>query len=392
LDELFETRAFLNEGGRVLYTGKYAGHQYAPGHGTQLYDPLGGPDPCTTTPTVLPRCLPLAGSGDGVNDVLQYWLGAYLVNEDAGTDPDTGSLFGVNGVLDPFTGLDWSFGPDSADNQDHSASFIATSGILPASTYPQFTSSASAVYDRPGGPFEPHTGDNYVYSQIADVSYKRLTRTIDVPAGGGNLSFWTSYDTEFEWDHVFVEARTPGGEDWTTLPDANGNTSQVPGQSCPEGWRELHPQLDHYQTLNADGTCSATGTTGAWHAASGNSGGWQQWSVDLSPYAGTQVEVSIAYASDWAVQGLGAFVDDVTLPTGESTSFENDLGGWTVTGPPPGSGPNANNWIRTTAAGFPEGAAITTASSIYFGFGLEGISGADTRAAVMGRATSYLLQ
>ena len=38
--------------------------------------------------------------------------------------------------------------------------------------------------------------------------------------------------------------------------------------------------------------------TGAWNAASGNSAGWQQWSVNLSAYAGTTVELSIAYASD----------------------------------------------------------------------------------------------
>ena len=78
-------------------------------------------------------------------------------------------------------------------------------------------------------------------------------------------------------------------------------------------------------------------------------------------YAGKQVEVSIAYASDWSVQGLGAFVDDTTVSTGATTSFEDDLGGWTVTGPPAGSGPNSNNWTRTTAAGFPEGAAIIDA-------------------------------
>ncbi len=62
----------------------------------------------------------------------------------------------------------------------------------------------------PGGPFEPHTGSWYVYSQIGDISYKRLTRTITVPAGGGSLDFWISRDTELDWDFVFVEARTPG--------------------------------------------------------------------------------------------------------------------------------------------------------------------------------------
>ena len=43
------------------------------------------------------------------------------------------------------------------------------------------------------------------------------------------------------------------------------------------------------------GTCSPTGTTGTWNAASGNSAGWQQWDVDLTAFAGKTVEVSIAY-------------------------------------------------------------------------------------------------
>src|SRR5262249_57801087 len=94
-------------------------------------------------------------------------------------------------------------------------------------------------------------------------------------------------------------------------------------------------------------------TTGAWNAASGGSGGWQQWRVDLSAYAGKQVEVSITYVSDWATQGLGVFVDDVSYPDGTSTSFESNLDGWTVPGPPAGSAPNANDFERIGAGGFP---------------------------------------
>src|SRR4029450_9065503 len=119
--------------------------------------------------------------------------------------------------------------------------------------------------------------------------------------------------------------------------------------------------------------------------------GWQQWQVDLTPYSGKQVEVSLAYVSDWETQGLGTFIDDVTLPSGESTSFEDGFGGWSVTGPAPGSGPNANKFVRTTAEGFPEGAGITTPDAIYLGFGFEGITDAAKRNAVMGRVLSYLL-
>jgi hypothetical protein len=396
-DEILEVRDFMNEGGRVFYTGRRAGQEYTGVLGTQFYDPTAEDAQCSTLPPTVDerRCLPLNGSGDLIGDVLQYWLGAYIVNLDAGNN-DSGGLFDVNGIGAPLTGLHWGFnGAESAGNQTNSSSFITTSGILPPATYPQFQSSVAAKWDRPGGPFDPHSGAKYMYSQIGDISYKRLTRTITVPAGGADLSFWTSYNTEELWDHVFVEARTAGQDDWTTLPDANGHTSQDTGDSCPEGWRDLHPQLDHYQTLNADGTCSPTGTTGVWNAASGPSGGWEQWSANLSAYAGKQVEVSIAYASDWASQGLGVFVDDINVSTGEgTTSFEDDadpMDGWAVTGPPAGSGPNPNNFVRTGSEGFPEGAVVATPHSLYAGFGFEGITGVANRNAVMGRVLDHLL-
>ena len=68
-----------------------------------------------------------------------------------------------------------------------------------------------------------------------------------------------------------------------------------------------------------------------------------------------------------------------------------DTGGWTVSGPPPGSAPNSNNFTITDATGFPEGAAVTTDDTLYLGFGLEGINGAANRAAVMGRSLDYFL-
>lgn len=394
LDEMYEFRAYMNEGGKVMYTGDWAGAQYSgAGVGTQRYDPQGqiacNPRPAGIDPR---RCLALRGSGDGTNDVLQYWFGGYLQVLGDGVDAD-GNVYDVAGTDDPFGGLGWAMnGPESADNQDATSSFVSTSGILPVGQFPQFESGPSARWDKPGGPFDPHSGDQYVYSKIADVSYKRLTRTVTVPAGGGTLDFWTSFDTEPDWDYVFVEARTPTGNDWTTLPDLNGHTSQATGDSCASGWRELHPQLDHYQSYDAaTETCTPIGTTGEWNAASGNSGGWQDWSVDLSKWAGGQVEVSIAYASDWGTQGLGTFVDDVTLPDGTSTSFESGLEGWTVSGAATGSSANANDWEVIGAGGFPVGAALTTPDSLLLGFGFEGISTAAERNEVMGRALEHLL-
>ena len=397
LDELLELRSYMNEGGRVAVAGDAAGQQYTSAAvNNQFYDPKGlvacNPPPAGIDPR---RCLPLWGSlfgGDTMNDVMQYWLGAYLAVANDGASE--GTTFDAVGVDDPFEGLSWSF--DNPGGALGRSSFIATSGILPVGRFPQFDSSPSARYDKPGGPFEPHSGIRYVYSQIADVSYKRLTREVAVPGGGGELRFWTSYDTEPNWDFLFVEARTPGGDDWTTLPDANGNTSQNTGQSCLSGnsggWRTLHPQMDYYQTqVDADTCDPSVEGAGQWNAASGNSHGWQEWRIDLTAYADRNVEISIAYASDWGTQGLGVFVDDVTLPDGTSTSFESGLDGWTISGPPEGSGPNANNFTHTDAASFPVGSAITTPHSLLLGFGLEDVTTDTERDAVMGRVIDHLL-
>ncbi|MGH3024618.1 MAG: M14 family zinc carboxypeptidase [Gaiellaceae bacterium] len=382
MDELLHVREYLNEGGKALWTGKHAGFQYSTNQ-AQAYDPTAENAQCSALPdTVDPRrCLFLGGSGDLQNDVLEYWFGGYLLNFGAGLSED--NIFDVLGVDTPFDSLTLMFnGADSAQNGDNANSFIATSGILPPDEFPQFESWVSARYDRPGGPFDPHTGDSYVYSQIADVSYKRLTRSIAVPAGDpAPLSFWTSYNTEAAWDHLFVEAIDAAGNR-TTLPSAF--TTTATGDSCAAGWHELHPWLEEYQGADCSGP--------KWNAASGNSQGWQEWLIDLDAYNGQTVEISISYASDWAVQGLGVFVDDITLPDGSFTSFEGgDTGGWTVPGPPPGSASNVNDFVFTTAAGFPEGATITTEDTLLLGFGFEAITGADTRADVMGRAMDYLL-
>lgn len=200
-------------------------------------------------------------------------------------------------------------------------------------------------------PALPHSGASFAWSQAGNASYKRLARTLSVPAGGAALSFWADRDTQKDWDFMFVEARTAGADDWTTLQDANGHTSAATGSSCP-GWHEIHPFLTHYQTDPGSGPCTPSGTSGQWWAASGTSDGWEQWAVDLSAYAGRDVELAISYASGRVMQGAGVFVDDIAVSTGEgSTSFEADgdtLDGWRAAGAPAGSMENANDWTATT--------------------------------------------
>lgn len=390
--EVLQVRAYLNEGGRLLYTGAHAGWQYANAY---EYNPVSTPPFCDGT---IPAktgvaCQPLS------DDFLQYWLGANLFIEDGGTDPSTGLPFGIGGTDSPFTGASWTLnGGDSANNQlpnpvrGTTQSFLTTDSLLKSGTYPQFAGSAPAAWQSGvGGAFSPHTGSRYAYSDRGDVSYKRLMTTVAPVVGDDDLTFWVSYDTELDWDYMFVEAHTPGQDDWVTLPDQNGHTGSGTGESCPEGWHALHPSLVRYQGADCSGA--------AWNAATGRSPGWEPWSVDLSHWDGASVEVSISYASDWAVQGLGVFVDDVDTPgSSADTGFESDLAPWTVPGAPPENpAPNPNDWFASGDVGFEEGAVVTMSPAaedfrtMYLGFAFEAITDAADRADVMGQAMAFLL-
>jgi hypothetical protein len=385
LDTELAVRDYVNEGGKVLVSGKYA--LYAQGtNGVYVYNPDAPPE-CADPDDL--ACLQL------FNDFLQYYLGAYDYVDDGGTAPD-GNPYPLIGVGPPYEG--WSGALNaagSAGNQDHTASFIPLSSVLAPEDFPWFgPTSAPIDWVRPGAPpFEPFDGDWYAFSGRGDQNYKRLMRTVDLTgATTAELRFNTSYQTEADWDFMFVEAHEVGTDNWTTLPDANGHTATAAGDSCAEGWvDELHPFLAHY--VGEGTTCAATGTTGEWNAASGPSNGWTEWVVDLSAYAGKQVELSISYATDWSTEGLGVFVDNVRISADNApvatTSFETDLGGWTVPGPPEGSSPNNADWVRTQL-GFEEGAVIVTRDSVYAGFGLEGLAPA-ARDDFMERAMTHLL-
>ncbi|MFI9641108.1 M14 family zinc carboxypeptidase [Micromonospora sp. NPDC051925] len=362
----FAVRDYLNEGGKVLLDGKYAGY-------AQQNDWQYGSDSADCTVT----CAPLS------NDLLQYWLGAYSYVE-AESAP---ALTGTSNAFAGFAGALNTAG--SAGNQNHTTAFQTTTSSLPQASFPQFASAAAMTWQPPGGaPYAAQDGDWYVWSgEIAYDSYKRFTRTIDLSkATTGRLRFTTSFDLPNDQDFVFVEAHTPGSDDWTTLPEANGRTTTAIGQACSDGVTTT-PFLSHY--IGAD--CEPTGSTGSWNAASGSSAGRQEWNIDLSRYAGRQVEVSISYVDFSVVPGPGVFLDDARIEvdgvTSARTSFETDLGGWTAAAPPAGSPPAPGGTFHRTQQAF--GAAVTTANSVYLGFGLEGLP-PTTREDLVNRVMTYL--
>ena len=170
------------------------------------------------------------------------------------------------------------------------------------------------------------------------------TRTITVPAGGAEASFWVFRDTEPNWDYLFVEAGRPGTDDWTTLPDRNGHTSQDTGNVCPY-WLDLHPFLAHYQTATDEGcdprAPAARGTRRPASATATSSGRW------TSPRT-RAARSSCRSATPATTSGTTAACSSTTSSSPRARAARrsrNGLDGWTVPGAPAGTEPNENDWV-----------------------------------------------
>ncbi|MEU2433375.1 M14 family zinc carboxypeptidase [Streptomyces sp. NPDC007861] len=355
---MLAVRAFVNEGGKLINAGEENG---------------GAVD---------------IGRADS-DDFAQYYLGAY---RRAGLTSPPG--FAGTG---PFAGTKAVLGDAAGNPLDAAGAYTVTSDTLKPDEFPQFRSSAAGDYPGVRTPFEPYEGTSFAAALHADDSWTRLSRTVDLTgtaaAARPTLRFQLSYDTEGDYDNVVVEARTAGQDDWTTLPDANGGTTTGTPAQCEEGFYiNGHPFLAHYLTIQGD-SCAPTGTTGAWNRFTGSSNGWRPVAVDLSAYAGKQVELSLSYISDPGTGGLGVFADDTSLVIGgtpqDEEGFETSLGPWSVTGPPPGSPGNSVAWGRSPAL-FHSYAAVTTRDTVLLGFGLEHVASAAERKQVMGRALAAL--
>ena len=329
VEEMIDVRDHLNEGGKLFFTGKNAGLQYAEGNEFRNFgfpEPEGAPgdvldanvydpqfcnkngadaDPSTPAfdtwpefdaddPTVSDGCI---AHND---DFLQYYLGAYVYASPGNTFDDAEGhpypLTGTDGG--PFEDLTWSFDETGANNQDHSATFVVTSSILDPDRYPLYADSQSvADWLRPGAaPFSPYSGEQYMAAGAHSGAYKRFGKVVDLTgATAPRLDFQFSADLEDQWDFFVVEARDvttdPDSDAWTTLPEADTDGAgpdtsltalaedEAPGATAARrasrsaATRCTRSSATTWATRR---TASPTGTTGEWHAFTGSSGGWDE--------------------------------------------------------------------------------------------------------------------
>jgi len=148
-----------------------------------------------------------------------------------------------------------------------------------------------------------HSGEYAFWSNMGNESDMTLTREFDLTGVSGpvEISYWTWYDIEEDWDYLYLEASTDG-KTWEILKTPSGTDYNPSGNSY--GW-----------------------------GYTGQTGNWIQETVDLSQYAGQKVQIRFEYVTDAAVNGEGFLLDDVRVDAiSYQSDFEADDGGWEAKG------------------------------------------------------------
>lgn len=152
-------------------------------------------------------------------------------------------------------------------------------------------------------PANPYSGKYYFWSNKGDEADMTLTRSFDFRDHDGpiTLKYWTWFDLEEDFDYVYTEV-SEDGETWEILETPSGTIEDPSGNSY--GW-----------------------------GYNGVSDGWIEESVNLSEFAGKQVQVRFEYITDAAVNGEGMLIDNVSIPEIDYfTDFENGPDGWEPSG------------------------------------------------------------
>ncbi|MEN6393096.1 MAG: hypothetical protein ABFD53_04760 [Anaerolineaceae bacterium] len=153
-------------------------------------------------------------------------------------------------------------------------------------------------------PENPHSGTYGFWSNKGDDSDMTLTRVFDFSQQENpiSLSYWTWYDLEKDFDYIYLEASLDG-KNWQILRTPSGTAENPTGANYGWGYNGVSGSADQVD--------------------------WIQETVDLSQFAGEQVQLRFEYITDAVVNGEGFLLDDISIPAiGYYADFETDYGGW----------------------------------------------------------------
>ena len=138
------------------------------------------------------------------------------------------------------------------------------------------------------------------------------------------LTFMTQYDIELDWDYGYVEVYNKTGLSWSTLEGENTvdtlpKNEGIDNEHCPGDETDWDREPTGYYE------------DGLWNAFTGTVTEWYQESMDLTPFAGCEIEIYFTYWTDPYTIGNGWFIDDITV-LGVLDDFEGESG-WVIDQP-----------------------------------------------------------
>jgi immune inhibitor A len=196
------------------------------------------------------------------------------------------------------------------------------------------------------------SGHSYWYAQRANYSQPSLTRSIDLSGvSSATLIYDVYHDIETGYDFAYAVASEDGGQTWQGL--AGEQMQGTDPLDDPSG-KALAPRF-----------------------YTGQSGGWLQERIDLTPFTGQEILLRFIYVTDPILTFGGLAIDNLSIPEiGFYDDGERDAGGWQADGFTRVTATLPQTWhlqLITFPAGVPhvEAIPISTASDEIISINLD---------------------
>ena len=186
-----------------------------------------------------------------------------------------------------------------------------------------------------------YSGSYHWYSGMEAWGWKSFYQSFSIPlVGTTELNFRTSFAIETDWDYGYVEVMVHGAngdpDEWYTLEVPGVTTSTLPN---PQG-NDNCPDDREPETYEA---------AGRWHAFTDFSSGYIPIMMDLTPFAGHDIDLYFTAWQDGAYTEQMMYVDDIEITNGVFLLDDVEAGedGWTTNGWERTTGLIPNNWQVT---------------------------------------------
>ena len=179
-----------------------------------------------------------------------------------------------NGEYDTTLLVTKTFGSLTSIFEDDASSTSNYSSNGWATTTQTFVSAPSSITESPNGDYNDNANKSIVLNNTID-----LTGVI-----GANVTFWTKFDIENNYDYAQFQISTNGGNSWISQCGLYTNAGS---EDQPEG----QPLYD------------------------GTQNEWVQEQIDLSDYIGQTIRARFIFRSDNFVEADGFYFDDLTFNT-----------------------------------------------------------------------------